>query len=70
MKVDSSFKVDEGYSEDTRSLDDHEFSIKPEPGPTESTIPVLMMEGIPDWMMALNEGERSGKYPIHIILVI
>lgn len=60
LNVDPSFRVDEGYSEDTRSPDDHDFSIKLEPGTTETTIPVPMMVGVPEGIMALSEAERSG----------
>lgn len=61
LKVDQSFKVDEGYSEDTRSLDDHEFSTKLDQGHAETAIPVSMMAGLPEGIMALSEAERSGK---------
>lgn len=61
-KIDSSFKVDEGYSEDTRSQDDMDSSnIKLEIRASEAIMAVPMMAGLPDGIMALSEAERSGR---------
>ena len=60
-RSDSSFKVDEGYSEDTRSQDDNESPMKIEPGAEEMVpIQVPMVGGLPQEIMALSEVERSG----------
>lgn len=51
-KMDSSYKVDEGYSEDTRSQDDSDSSMRMEPGGEDELF---------DAVMALGEGEKKGK---------
>lgn len=61
LKVDPSFKVDEGYSEDSRSLDDHDFPIKLETNTVEAAIPLPTMASLPEGIMALSESERSGN---------
>lgn len=61
-KIDSSFKVDEGYSEDTRSQDDMDSpNIKLEIRASDAIMAVPMMAGLPDGIMALSEAERSGR---------
>ena len=56
-KMDLSYKVDEGYSEDTRSQDDPDSPMRMESGedmlPTQVTV---------DAVMALGDGEKSGKH--------
>ena len=57
-KMDPSYKVDEGYSEDTRSQDDLDSPMRMDAGgddmlPTQTTF---------DAVMALGEGDRSGNY--------
>lgn len=58
--LDPTFKLDEGYSEETRSQDDMESPMKIEAGaemvPSQAPVPVGLLEGI----MALSEAERSG----------
>ena len=51
-KMDPSYKVDEGYSEDTRSQDDSDSPMRMEPGGDD----VLF-----DAVMALGDGEKSGE---------
>jgi F-box and WD-40 domain protein 1/11 len=46
------FKVDEGYSDDTRSQADKELSCTPSDD----------VMSIPDWVLAHNEVERAGKW--------
>lgn len=56
-KTYASYKVDEGYSEDTKSQDDPDSPMRMEPGGED--IPQNPMVG--DAVMALGEGEKSGK---------
>ena len=56
-KMDSSYKVDEGYSEDTRSQDDSDSPMRMETGGDD----MLSAQAIVDTVIALNEGEKSGK---------
>lgn len=46
----ASFKLDEGYSDETRSQPDHD--AKPSPGEAMT---------LPDWVLAHSEAERAGK---------
>lgn len=55
-KMDLSYKVDEGYSEDTRSQDDPESPMRMESGDD-----MLPTQTVLDAVMALGEGEKSGK---------
>ena len=63
--IDSSFKIDEGYSEDTRSLDDVDSPMKLEPGVNETNGVSMPMaaSSLSDGVMVLNEAERSGMLP-------
>lgn len=63
-KMDVSYKVDEGYSEDTRSQDDYESPMRVEPG-EDSILPTQLSCGasLQDAALALSEGERSGGLP-------
>lgn len=64
LGVDPSFKVDEGYSEDTRSQDDVDSPMRLDPGNNEMrTMPMPMVASLPEGIMALNEVERSGMLP-------
>ena len=54
-KMDPSYKVDEGYSEDTRSQDDPDFPMRMEPD-GEDMLPTHI-----DAVMALSESDRSGE---------
>lgn len=58
--VESSFKVDEGYSEETRSQDDVDSAMK-----LDIAITAPMMAGLPEGIMALSEAERSGTSRLH-----
>lgn len=65
--VDPSFKVDEGYSEETRSQDDVDSPMRLDSGSDEmKTIPVPMVASLPEGIMALNEAERSGMLPTSV----
>lgn len=62
--VDLSFKVDEGYSEETRSQDDVDCPMRLDSGSNESkTMPAPVGASLPEGIMALNEAERSGMLP-------
>lgn len=56
-KMDPSYKVDEGYSEDTRSQDDPDSPMRMESGGDDA----LQTQMITDAVTALGEGEKSGK---------
>lgn len=60
-----SFKLDEGYSEETRSQTGSDEAMEPEPtaGTTAGLVPAPYV-GLPDWIMALGEDQRSGADPI------
>lgn len=65
--IDPSFKVDEGYSEETRSQDDVNSPMRLDPGSNEmKTIPVPMVASLPEGIMALSEAERSGMLLVSI----
>ena len=51
------YKVDEGYSEDTRSQDDPDSPMRMEPGGDDMLSTQMTYEAV----MALSEGEKSGK---------
>lgn len=55
-KMYASYKVDEGYSEDTKSQDDPDSPMRMEPGGEDT----LQNPMIGDAVMALAEGEKSG----------
>lgn len=63
--VDPSFKVDEGYSEETRSQDDGDSPMRLDPGSNEMKVmPGPMVASLPEGIMALNEAQRSGMLPL------
>lgn len=51
-----SVKIDEGYSDDTRSHDDQDFKEGHDlaHGPGEQLV-------LPEWILALNDSSRAGK---------
>ena len=56
------FKVDEGYSEDTRSQDEGDTPMGIEPRVEEMMGMVMPpLAGLSDAVMTLNEAERSGE---------
>ena len=60
--MEAVFKVDEGYSEDGRSLDGGDLIMGDESRTSEvmgMSFPSLA--GLPDVVLTLNEAERSGK---------
>ncbi len=56
------FKVDEGYSEDTRSQDEVDLPAKYESMAAEMAMPIHMLAGLPEGIMTLSEAERSGMF--------
>ena len=56
-KMDLSYKVDEGYSEDARSQDDPDSPMRMESG-GDDMLPTQM---VLDAVMAFGEGEKKGK---------
>jgi len=62
-QMQTPFKLDEGYSEETRSQTGSDVAMEPEymtgvPTSLNSTSFV----GLPDWIMTLGEHQRSGAY--------
>lgn len=55
-KMDLSYKVDEGYSEDTRSQDDPDSPMRTESGGEE----ILPTQIAMDAVMVLGDGEKGG----------
>lgn len=59
--MDTSFKVDEGYSEETRSHDGINTPTDLDLGHADiSSAAISSMAGLPEWVLTLNEAERSG----------
>ena len=56
-KMYASYKVDEGYSEDTRSQDDPDSPMRMEPGGDD----MLQTHMAYNAVMALSDGEKSGN---------
>lgn len=60
--MDLSFKVDEGYSEETRSQDDLDSPMRLESiSDDTATVPINDLPALPPAILALSEAERSGK---------
>ena len=61
-KMDASFKLDEGYSEETRSQDGLDSPMRLESVTDETiTVPMSAPPSLPPAILALSEAERSGK---------
>ena len=61
-KMDPSFKIDEGYSEDTRSQDDPDSPTRADSAMEDSIpLPWSLTAGIPAQILAMSEAERSGE---------
>lgn len=61
-KMDTSFKVDEGYSEESRSQDDLDSPMRLESISDETlTVPITDPPALPPAILALSEAERSGR---------
>ena len=61
-KMDCTFKLDEGYSEETRSENDLDSPMRLETIPDEAVaVPVNASPALPPAILALSEAERSGK---------
>ncbi len=59
--MDTSFKVDEGYSEESRSQDDLDSPMRSESISDETvTVPINDPPTLPPAILALSEAERSG----------
>ena len=64
-KIDPSFKIDEGYSEDARSQDDPDSPMKLESAMADAFQPSWSFAaGFQDQILALNEVERSGIFHV------
>ena len=61
LAMDSSFRLDEGFSEDTRSLDDGDSTMGLEPR-QDSSINLVSspLAALQNAVMALDESQRSG----------
>ena len=56
----SPFRLDEGYSEDTRSQSEGD-AMRLDPGPAEVEELTQSQLELPDWVKNLSEVQRSGK---------
>jgi F-box and WD-40 domain protein 1/11 len=57
----SANKVDEGYSEDTRSQSGSDMVMRSDSRLADDGFQPDSAFALPDWVMALSEGERSGR---------
>ncbi len=63
LKMESSYKMDEGYSEDTRSQDGLDSPIGMDPGGENLLQSQLMSAtGLPAAVLALSEAEKAGMF--------
>lgn len=60
-KMYTSYKVDEGYSEDTRSQDDPDSPMAVEPGGEEMLQAQTDTNALYNAVIALGDGEKSGE---------
>jgi F-box and WD-40 domain protein 1/11 len=58
----SANRFDEGYSEDTRSQNEGDMVMRSDVPLTDGVMEADSPFVLPDWVMALSENERSGKY--------
>ena len=59
--LEAAFKVDEGYSEDSRSLDGGDLVMGEEPRADEVlSMPFPSLVGLPNVVLSLSEAERIG----------
>ena len=69
LSVDASFKVDEGYSEETRSMDDGDSAMEMEPRNMEShKILQDPLAALYDAVAALDDPQRSGELDIQRVI--
>ena len=69
MAMDPSFRVDEGFSEDTRSLDDADSAMGLEPKQISNVSLVPSpLTALQNAVMALDESQRSGEGTIFFVL--
>ena len=62
LKMDATLKIDEGYSEDTRSQDDTDSPMRMDSmGDGALSQTWSSAAGVPHQIMSLSEAERSGK---------
>ena len=60
--VNTSFKLDEGYSEETRSQSGGSDTLMGNDAPTFDPSEDATDLRLPEWILIMNENERSGKY--------
>jgi F-box and WD-40 domain protein 1/11 len=58
----SANRFDEGYSEDTRSQSDNDLVMRSDSRLIDDGMQPDSPFSLPDWVMALSEGERSGEF--------
>ena len=63
----SANRFDEGYSEDTRSQSGSDMVMRGDFRPGEDGLQPDSQLALPDWVVALNESERSGSRICHIL---
>lgn len=63
-QMQTPFKLDEGYSEETRSQTGSDNAMEPEyMAGVLTSQNFTSLVGLPDWIMTLGEHQRSGAYP-------
>ena len=63
-RMDTSYKIDEGYSEETRSQDEMDSPMRLEPN-AEGLVPTAMRLAM-DSIMSLSEEDKSGAHLFNI----
>lgn len=59
------FRLDEGYSEETRSQSEGEAAARAASATAEESEQHVALSSLPDWVLALTEEGRSGTLEIH-----
>lgn len=65
----SPFRLDEGYSEETRSQSGYDAVPRTDSRMCEATEQYTGQAILPDWMRSLNEADRSGRLALAPVLL-
>jgi F-box and WD-40 domain protein 1/11 len=58
----SSFRLDEGFSEDTRSQSGSEATVRADSRVEDGPEQVHQNHSLPEWILGMNESDRSGAF--------
>jgi len=58
----SSFRLDEGFSEDTRSQTGSETTLRADSRMEDGPEQDQQNHSLPEWILGMNESDRSGAY--------